>query len=113
MFKFCRNQIAVQNKQIEFLENTVVDLNKNIEVLLAEIKGLNEKLNKNSSNSSKPPSSDGTKKPRTQSLRKKSEKKPGGQKGHKGTNLEIPDHVDNAIEYYPEECKLCPNFEKL
>lgn len=111
LVQILQKQNAAQNKQIEFLENTVANLNKNIEVLLAEIKELNEKLNKNSSNSSKPPSSDGLNKPKTKSLRQKSEKKPGGQKGHKGANLEIPEHVDNVIEHYPEECKLCPNFE--
>ena len=111
LVQLLRKQIATQNKQIEFLENTVANLNKSIEILLAEIKEQNEKLNKNSSNSSKPPSSDGPNKPKTRSLRQKSEKKPGGQKGHKGANLEIPDHVDNIIEHYPEECKQCPNFE--
>jgi len=45
-----------------------------------------DKLNKNSSNSSKPPSSDII---RTKSLRISTGKKAGGQKGHKGTTLQI------------------------
>jgi len=42
---------------------------------------------KNSRNSHKPPSLDGLNKPKPKSLRKKTERKTGGQKGHKGHNV--------------------------
>ena len=73
------------------LVNLVLDLQGKIEILLAENAELKRRiaqLEKNSSNSSKPPSTDmnkpDAKNGRNQSLRKPSDKKPGGQKGHKG-----------------------------
>lgn len=72
------------------------------------IQALQDKVAKDSQNSGKPPSSDGLKKRRTQSLRKKEGRKPGGQPGHKGTTLQMvekPDHV----EHYA--VKACPNCE--
>ena len=53
--------------------------------LWAQMAELERRVGLNSSNSGKPPSSDGLKKPaRVTSLRERSAKKPGGQKGHKG-----------------------------
>src|SRR3982751_4270410 len=71
-----------------------------IAALKAQIAELERRLGLNSSNSGKPPSSDGLKKPaRVQSLRERSGKAPGGQKGHKGETLrqitdpnEVVDH---------------------
>src|SRR5271170_6391533 len=56
-----------------------------IAALKARIAELERRLGLNSSNSGKPPSSDGLKKPpRVTSLREPSDKPSGGQKGHKG-----------------------------
>lgn len=55
-------------------------------MLLARLEALESKVNKNSGNSSKPPSSDGLAK-KTSSLRESSGKPPGGQTGRKGSTL--------------------------
>jgi len=62
---------------------------------------------KNSSNSSKPPSSDFPKQQKTRSLREPSEKKPGGQSGHEGTTLKMvstPDIIEGHSSSY---CTCC------
>jgi hypothetical protein len=58
------------------------------EAIIQELPAQQDRLNKKSKNSSKPPSSDGFKKHRTKSTRKTGSKKSGGQKGHKGHTLE-------------------------
>jgi transposase len=64
-----------------------------IKIMITLLKLLTNQIGLNSSNSSKPPSSDPN---RLKPTRKKSNKKPGGQKGHLGTTLkqvEEPDEV--------------------
>ena len=62
-------------KENSELKELLFSLNNSIDQLNQTIAELNEKLNKNSKNSSKPPSSDGLKKPVTKRLRQKSGKK--------------------------------------
>lgn len=72
---------------------------------------LKEQLNKNSKNSSKPPSSDGFKKPAPKSLRKPSGKKAGGQNGHPGTHLAIITAPDETVKHMPSACEGCPHYK--
>jgi len=74
----------------------------------AHIAELERRLGLNSSNSGKPPSSDGLKKPaRVSSLREPSGKKPGGQKGHPGETLCRAETPDAIIDHYPPACAGC------
>ncbi|MEO0521237.1 MAG: IS66 family transposase [Cyanobacteria bacterium P01_A01_bin.116] len=75
-------------------------------VLEARIKALEDKQKKTSRNSSKPPSGDGFGK-RTKSLRKKSERLSGGQKGHPGNTLEWRAQVDEEVTHQVHECQHC------
>lgn len=105
---FLERQNATLMTQIESLTNTVNKLNE-------RIKELEEQLGKNSGNSSKPPSSDGLKKKpvnKNQSLRKKTGKKAGGQKGHEGKNLSILNSPNKVEKCMHSDCINCKNHEQ-
>jgi len=79
-----------------------------IATLKARIGELERRLGLNSSNSGKPPSSDGLKKPaRVMSLREPSDRKPGGQKGHKGDTLRQAAEPDATVDHFPPSCSGC------
>jgi hypothetical protein len=74
--------------------------------LESEVKELKGRLNKDSRNSSKPPSGDGFGQ-RTRRLRRKSERSSGGQAGHPGQTLEWSEEPD-VVERHPvETCAGC------
>jgi hypothetical protein len=75
--------------------------------LSEKVAELEIRLHQNSTNSSKPPSSDGLTKPAPRSLRKKSGRKPGGQKGHKGHGLKIVGEPDKIVVVTPMVCPEC------
>lgn len=102
-----------ERKYVQILEDiiarqkqTIDELIKISEAQATRIAELERRLNMNSSNSSKPPSSDGLKK-KSRSLRKPSGKKPGGQHGHKGTTLRLPCSPSETIQCKPEKCSSC------
>lgn len=68
--------------------------------LQAEVGRLRDLAAQNSSNSSRPPSTDRPEQPKPKSLRKKSGRKPGGQPGHPGRTLQLSD-TPKHIEVHP------------
>ena len=75
------------------------------ECLKAEIVKLRARLNANSTNSDKPPSTSPFLKPK--SLRVKTGRKPGGQPGHKGTTLKVLQTPDVIVKHKIDTCSYC------
>lgn len=87
---------------------------KNTNKELLKLKKENEKLRnkiykKNSRNSSISPSQDPNRPKKNQSLREKSNKKPGGQFGHKGSTLEFSANPTSIQNHFPSVCQNCGN----
>ncbi|USE38377.1 DUF6444 domain-containing protein [Endozoicomonas sp. SCSIO W0465] len=122
---------ATMSAEILLKENA--ELRMRVACLEERCRELEEKVGKNSQNSSKPPSSDGyqkpcknsnspdhsddlsadkgtdpsDEKPNPKSLRQSSGNKAGGKKGHQGTCLKQVD-IPDYIEYLPvKECNKC------
>jgi hypothetical protein len=70
-----------------------------IENLKARVKHLEDRLAVNSSNSSLPSRKDTLQSPRKRSMRVKSGKKSGGQKGHKGQGGRLKDDPDHTHKF--------------
>jgi transposase len=86
----------------------IADLEKVVIQQAARIAALEKRLDKNSSNSSKPPSSDGLSKlPRTTSLRENGKNKSGGQPGHKGETLKQTETPDIIKKHVLTTCPDC------
>ena len=90
-------------KEIETLNKKIDIQTAEITVLKAENQKLKDIINKDSSNSSKPPSTDNFKK--IHNSREKTSRKPGGQKGRKGNVPKLLENPTEIIEHKQERCK--------
>src|ERR1700694_4847642 len=105
-----REQVAQRDARIQQQETQLCQqdllmqqMQGQITALTQEVKDLQDRLAKDSHNSSLPPSSDRfVRQPK--SLRKKSEKKSGGQEGHEGTTLRFSKAPDEVIEHLVAVC---------
>jgi len=96
--------------QLEVFEKENKILRKENAALQSQNASLRSRLNSNSSNSSKPPSSDGyQKKP---AFAKKTKGKKGGQKGHKGNNLHQVANPDKIVKCVPGKCSCGHEFHQ-
>jgi len=86
-----------------------------VERLMERVSELESRLSKDSSNSSKPPSSDPlwNRSARKPTNRIKTGKKPGGQKGHKGTKLKKFAHPDKFEFHRLDQCPICGSQDLL
>ncbi len=102
---------------IVYLEKTVIKLVDTVNKLEKRVDKLESQLNKNSQNSSKPPSSDPPFKKKTKNQtkklkQKKKKRKKGGQKGHKGYQQELLEPSGKFV-IEPKLCSCgCTDFIK-
>ena len=114
--RLMREAINQQHAEITKLNRNIESLNHQLRKKNEEIAKLKNRLSKhedpdkNSGNSSTPPSKERMKDEivrRTKTLRKPSGKKPGGQEGHKGHKLSCIDTPDEVIDDVPNYCTNC------
>jgi transposase len=108
-----RERVAELEKQLGEKERQLGEKDKQLEEKKKQIADLERQLalrKQNSTNSSKPPSSDGLAgASRQRGRRKKSQRKPGGQPGHRGAHRPLvpAERVDKIVHILPEECQGC------
>jgi len=108
-----REKIHDQTRRIDDQTRRIDDQARKIDEQVAQIEELERQLaerRRNSTNSSKPPSSDGLAgDPRPRGRRHKSRRKPGGQPGHPGRHRSLvpADRVDETHLILPERCRHC------
>jgi transposase len=98
--------IAIAHSSPEVIVEVLLKLSARIDELERKI----ALLTRDSSNSSKPPSSDGPgAKLRPRRPKKSKKRNPGGQPGHKGSNRDLVpvEDVDRVIPVFPHVCNHC------
>jgi transposase len=89
--------------------DAVIEKLLSLDVRIRELEKIVAKLSENSSNSSRPPSSDPPWRKKEPSREKPSKRKQGGQPGHKGKKRELlpPELVTETHNLFPETCSHC------
>lgn len=95
-----------KDQEIEQLKAALQEAVQTIAQLTQQVQDLEARLAKDSHNSHLPPSSDRFARA-PKSLRKKSEKPTGGQKGHPGHHLQMVETPDQVVVRSPERCSFC------
>lgn len=110
----CLNDPEGAARMLSQLSLGLAQLTADFAVLKAEnaalrdkVKVLEERLARDSHNSSKPPSSDGLGKPKPKSLRLPSGRPTGGQTGHQGHTLHRVQTPDFVVRHRVAQCESC------
>jgi transposase len=100
-----QRQVEESREELGDKDKTIADKDKRI----ADLERQLASRKRNSTNSSKPPSSDGLAgaQRRRGSPREKSQRKPGGQPGHMGNDRQPVENPDRVEEVLPAQCKHC------
>lgn len=98
-------QISLLQAENISLRNEIKLLNEKVMLLLKLQEA--QSVKKDSHNSHNPPSSDKSKPKRNKSLRKKTNRKPGGQPGHKGNTLKMKAIPDEIVDLKSNYCECC------
>jgi transposase len=99
--------IAELRAQLAERDARIAQLMAQVAALTARVAELEARLGQNSSNSSRPPSSDTPGSPRQR--KKPTGRSAGGQPGHKKHERALlpPEQVQRVVEVVPEECRSC------
>jgi transposase len=106
-------KLAEQDAKLTEQDAKLTEQDAKLVALTEQVAKLTELLGRNSKNSHLPPSSDGPGSSAsggtTGHLRRKSGRKRGGQKGHRGSHRELlpPERVDTLVDLFPEVCLGC------
>ena len=117
------NEMRLMHETIVSQHSDICQLNRNIDRLNADLRKRDKQIeelktrlakyeapDKNSGNSSTPPSKEGIKDEairRTKTLRKPTGRKPGGQQGHEGSTLKMTQTPDETEDVSASYCTRC------
>ena len=95
----------VYNSGLDAVVELILRLEQENRLLIEKI----DRLNRDSTTSHKPPSSDGLNKKPYPPKRGSSGRRPGGQKGHQGKARPImpPEKINKTVSHQPDKCEKC------
>jgi transposase len=102
-------RLAEAYRLIAQLTDQVRELSAQVTVLQAQVGDLQRRVGRDSSTSSRPPSSDSPfrKRPQDRSLRERGKRPPGKQPGEPGTTMRLVDDPDERLFFPPPACRGC------
>ena len=99
--------LAIYHSGPETVMRVLLEMDTRLAASQKRVLHLEERLAKDSHNSSKPPSSDGLSKPKPKSLRSPSGRPTGGQPGHAGRTLRMVEKPDAVVSHPVNQCAGC------